>query len=218
MLEADSVSLTFGSGAIQSGCYINCKPAEIVGLLGRNGSGKSSLLKIIFGSLNADFKHLRINDKIIRRPAYKTRQIAYLPQDPFLPNFFTTSEILKDFESITSLNLDNALLTSLKNKKVGELSGGELRLTELIWLLKLNTPYLLLDEPFSGLSPVFVEIIQQILRQASASRGIIVTDHLYRSLIEISDRIVLLHNNAIYPIKEEDDLIRYNYVPAIISS
>ena len=215
MLEADSISLTFGSHAILSGCYLSCEPKEIVGLLGRNGSGKSSLLKIIFGSLNADFKHIRLNGKVITKKVYKTNLVGYLPQDSFLPNFFKTDDILKDFETITNLHINLELSKSIRNKKIGELSGGELRLTELIWLLKLNTPYLLLDEPFSGLSPIFVEIIQQLIKDAATCRGIILTDHLYRSLIEISGRIVLLHNNAVYSIKEEADLIRYQYVPSL---
>lgn len=66
MLEIDSVELDFWGKSILAGCYINCKPGEIVGLLGRNGSGKSCLLKIIFGSLNANFKHLRIDGKLIK--------------------------------------------------------------------------------------------------------------------------------------------------------
>lgn len=214
MLEADSISLTFGSRAILSGCYISCKPGEIVGLLGRNGSGKSSILKIIFGSLKPHFKHLRINGKIISEKAYKTQLVAYLPQQPFLPDFLQTNGILKNFEADTGLHLNQDLIASVSNKMIAELSGGELRLTELIWLLKLNRPYLLLDEPFSGLSPIFVEIIQKLIQEASANRGIILTDHLYRSLIEISNRVVLLHNNSIYPIKSEDDLTRYHYIPS----
>ena len=86
MLEIDSVTLNFGNRSILSGCYLNSKSGEVVGLLGRNGSGKSSLLKIIFGSLKADFMHLRIDGKIISR-GFTGKNIGYLPQQGFLPLF-----------------------------------------------------------------------------------------------------------------------------------
>jgi len=212
MLEADSINLSFSGRAVLSGCYIHCKPGEIVGLLGRNGSGKSSLLKIIFGSLKADFRHIRIDNQIIGR-GFKTQRISYLPQEPFLLHSLLTNTIINDFQSSSDIIIPDTVIADLKDKKAGELSGGQQRIIELLWLLSLKTDYILLDEPFSGISPIFIEILQEIIKQAGAKKGIILTDHLYRPLLEISDRIVLLHNNAVYNIRQETDLVRYQYVP-----
>lgn len=90
MLKVDSIELNYNGRKILQDIYLDCKPAQVVGLLGRNGYGKSSLLKIIFGSLNPSFKHISINDKTIKKGYLN--QIAYLPQDHYLP---TTVPIVK---------------------------------------------------------------------------------------------------------------------------
>jgi lipopolysaccharide export system ATP-binding protein len=84
MLKVDSVQLAFNGRKILQDIYLDCKPGEIVGLLGRNGCGKSSLLKMIFGTLNPDYKYISINDQYIKK-GYVNNQIAYLPQHHYLP-------------------------------------------------------------------------------------------------------------------------------------
>ena len=212
MLEIDSVELAFWGKAILSGCYVNCKPGEIVGLLGRNGSGKSCLLKIIFGSLNADFKHLKIDGELIKQ-GFKTGSVAYLPQENFLPPFTKVKDILQTITLNRDYIFDNEIIGRIINLQVRDLSGGEQRLIECFWILNRQANYILLDEPFSGLSPMQIEFLQEIIKYIGSIKGIILTDHIYRSLLEVSNRVVLLHNNAIYNIKEEADLIRYNYIP-----
>ncbi|HXH99145.1 MAG TPA: ATP-binding cassette domain-containing protein [Sphingobacteriaceae bacterium] len=212
MLETDSLALAFWGKQVLSGCYINCKPGEVVGLLGRNGSGKSCLLRIIFGSLKADFKHQRIDGEVIGT-GFKTDNIAYLAQDNFLPPFLKVSDILKTVIDNRDLILGNEVINKIINLRVRDLSGGELRFIECIWILNHQAAYILLDEPYSGLSPIQIEFLQELIKQVGKVKGIILTDHIYRSLIQISDRIVLLHNNAVYNINDEADLIRYNYIP-----
>lgn len=212
MLEIDSVTKSFGADTILSGCYLSCQPGEIIGLLGRNGSGKSTLLKIIFGSVKADFMHLRLNAKIIRT-GFREKEIGYLPQQSFLPPFYKVSDILsKISEDLITPNIE-AYLFKINGSKLNDLSTGELKFLECLWVLSLSHTYLLLDEPFSGISPLQIELLQEAIRIAGQKKGIILTDHLYNPLMEISNRIVLLHNKAIYPIQEESDLIRYNYLP-----
>lgn len=212
MLETDSVTLSFSGKSILAGCYIHCKAGEIVGLLGRNGSGKSCLLKIIFGSLKADFKHQRIDAKIIER-GFNACNIAYLPQDGFFPPFLKVREILHTVTSNRDLILRNETINKMMGLKIRELSGGELRMLECIWILNHRATYILLDEPFSGVSPLQIEFLQQLIKEAGKAKGIILTDHIYHPLMQVSDRIVLLHNNAVYNINDESDLIRYNYLP-----
>lgn len=182
------------------------------GLAGRNGSGKSCLLRVIFGSLKADFKHQRIDGKIIGT-GFKTGEISYLAQDPFLPPFLKVRDILKTVIDNRDMILGNEVIIKIINLKVRDLSGGELRFIECIWILNHQVSYILLDEPFSGLSPIQIEFLQELIKQAGKVKGIILTDHIYRPLMQISNRIVLLHNNAVYNIDDESDLIRYNYIP-----
>ncbi len=213
MLEADSVTLTFGGRPILSGAYLSCRRGEIVGLLGRNGSGKSSLLKIIFGSLGADFKHLRIDGTIVPQ-GYRSGQLAYLPQGHFLPPFLRVGELLNELDVPARERIVSAgVLERLVRSPVRDLSGGELRFLECCWVLFRPVPFILLDEPFTGLAPVYVELLQQLITEQGKEKGIILTDHQYRSLLESSNRIVLLHNNSVYAIRDERDLVTHSYLP-----
>lgn len=214
MLEIDSVTFSYGNRSILSGCYISCKPGEIVGMLGRNGSGKSTLLKIIFGSLKADFMHLRINSKIVTI-GFSKRDIAYLPQENFLPPFYKVRGLIKDIWPQLVTDEIRHYISKISETEYRDLSGGEQKFLECLWILSRPATYVLLDEPFSGISPLQIELLQQAIRISAQKKGIILTDHLYTPLFEISSRIVLLHNKAMYKIEDEQDLITYNYLPSM---
>lgn len=213
MLVIDSVSVSFLGRNVLSGCYLHCSPNEVVGLLGRNGSGKSTLLKVIFGSQQPDFKHLRIDERIICQ-AYAEGKVAYLPQQPFLLPFMKVREALSALPARTLEELlDLGDFHSKIDNNLGTLSQGEQRIVECLWALHRPADYILLDEPFSAIAPLFIEFLQSVIRKQAATKGIILTDHLYRPLLQVADRIVLLHNNAIYSIKDPGDLVQYNYLP-----
>lgn len=182
-------------------------------MLGRNGSGKSSLMRIIFGTLKADFKHLKINGKLVDKP-YTTGEVAYLPQESFLPPFIMVKDIFRTVTGIDKWLIQNEFISNLYDQKIGNLSGGELRFIECLWILSLPAKYIMLDEPFSGISPIMIERLQDLIRKASVNKAIVLTDHSYRPLLEISNRVVLLHNNSVYTIKNENDLIHYHYIPS----
>ena len=84
-LEIDNIRLNFGKQEILKGIYFKAKKGKVTGILGSNGSGKTSLLRIIFGELKPQNKLLRIDDKPIRKPLYGTKQVHYLPQFHFIP-------------------------------------------------------------------------------------------------------------------------------------
>lgn len=212
MLEADSIALAFGSKDILSGCYICCKPGEVVGLLGRNGCGKSSLLKVIFGTLSPQFKHLTLEGKMISC-SYLGGKIAYLPQDNFIPRFFRVKDVLSECNPQLISDDISRKYADLLKMKLTDVSGGERRFLECLWVLSRPADYILLDEPFSEIAPYQVEILQDIIRKLGETKGIILTDHMYQPLLEVSDRIVLLHNHAAYNITTEEDLILYQYIP-----
>lgn len=209
MLCIDSVDLSFGDKQIISGAYISVKRGEIVGLLGRNGCGKSSLLKIIFGALKSHYHHLRIGDKIISSEGFLTKEIAYLPQEHFLPDFLSVKDLSIPDERFES----DQFLANIQDKKLRELSGGELKVIECLWVLSRDANYIFLDEPFKGLSPISIEMLQRLILKEKEKKGIIITDHTYQPLLEISDRVLLMHNNATYKINSMEDLIFYRYLP-----
>lgn len=212
-LFIDSITRRFNQRAILNGVFINCKIGEVLGLLGRNGSGKSTLLKIIFGTLKADFKYLKVDGEQISK-GYLSGKIAYLPQDNFIPNKLTVDAAIEIF----CKNHKNQLLKvqfvadNLK-KKFRDFSGGEIRLLEALIIIYSDTNFILLDEPFSQLAPLLIEELKQHINKLKPFKGFIITDHYYKSILDVSDRIVLLHNGCNYKINSLDDLILHGYLP-----
>ena len=93
-LKVDSVQLEFDGRKILQDVYLSCSQGQIIGLLGSNGSGKSSLLKIIFGTLMPAYKYVAIDGEFINK-GYYNRRIAYLPQQNYLPDNIKISELAK---------------------------------------------------------------------------------------------------------------------------
>lgn len=210
LLLADSIELSFGGRRILNGFALRALAGEITGLLGRNGCGKSSLLKVIFGSLNPTYQHIRIDNLVVKR-AYRKRLVAYLPQQNFIPQHLTTRQIgklyqLKNFDTICAASGIEA------GRTLNELSGGQRRMVEILLIIHSPAPVVLLDEPFSHLAPVQVERLMETLKPAAKNKAIIITDHLYEPLLRIADKVMLMHNGSHYPIKNRDELVQFGYL------
>ena len=97
-------------------------------------------------------------------------------------------------------------------QKIGDLSGGELKYLEVLLLLRTDAKFVLFDEPFSGIEPIYEEIIMQLLIENKYEKGIIITDHNYRNVIEVSDYVMLITNGVLKKIVDENDLKRFGYI------
>jgi len=212
-LFIDSVTRQFNQRAILNGVFINCKIGEVVGLIGRNGSGKSTLLKIIFGTLKADFKYLKVDGEQISK-GYLSKKIAYLPQDNFIPHKLTVDAAIEIFcRTYKNQLLEVQFVADNLKKKFRDFSGGEIRLLEALIIIYSNAEFILLDEPFSQLAPLLIDELKQHITKLKPYKGFIITDHYYQSILDTSDRIVLLHNGCNYKINSVDDLILHGYLP-----
>ncbi|RZL18653.1 MAG: ATP-binding cassette domain-containing protein [Pedobacter sp.] len=213
-LYIDSVQHSFYGNNVLTGVFLHCKKGDVIGLLGRNGSGKSTLLKIIFGSLRASFKYQKLNGKLIMC-GYRSGEIAYLPQDNFIPSGLTVIEAIELLCNRFRENLK--VIDSVKphlNNKFSQLSGGQRRLIECLIILYSDQEFVLLDEPFSQLSPLLIDEIRQHIKYVCTFKGIVVTDHYYEHIVACSTKIILLHNGCNYPIGSTDDLARHGYLPS----
>lgn len=216
-LEIDSVMKSFGKETdILTDIFLRCQPKDIIGLFGRNGSGKTTLFKIIFGSMKGERSFIRINDQVQSQPCYLSGMVAYLPQDNFLPQHLIVEKVAEIFLRQKKKDVNNFLadryLFGLRKEKVKNLSGGELRYLEIKLLLFGNAEYLLLDEPFNGLSPVAAEEIRKYIRIASQSKGIILSDHNYREVSKIANRIFLLDQGYLKELSQFEDLTSHGYI------
>jgi len=213
-LHADSILKTYGNRQILSDVYISCEKGEIVGLLGRNGVGKSTLLEIIFGSVKADNKFIKIDNKYIKGILDNENLIKYLPQKNFLPNHIKISTIIKLFcdKKNASIIINNHLIKPLLNKKNKQLSGGEKRIVEIFLIVLSSAKYILMDEPFNAVAPIYKEEIKDLIIKQSKNKGFIITDHDYRNILNISTRTVLIKDGSTKEIKNNNELITYEYI------
>ena len=215
LLEVDSIRKEFGTNQVLTDISLKCQPGDIIGLLGRNGSGKSTLLKIIFGTLNTDYKFIRINDSILNQPFKTKNTIAYLNQENFLPKNITVKHVVKIYSDDLDQKgfLEDEVLSKVLQTKIRNLSGGESRYLEVKLLLNLDTFFVLLDEPFNGISPLHVELIKKMIIDKSSKKGILLTDHDYRNVLDVANKYYLLFDGGLKSVKTQQDLIDWGYVP-----
>jgi len=217
MLQVDSLEHAYGSERVLYGVYLTCEPGEIVGVVGRNGCGKTTMLKSLFGSLAATHVHLEIDGAITHR-AYQTGIVEYLPQEPFLPRGVKVRRAIRltlpGHKQQEELTHEETIAPHL-GKRVRALSGGEQRYLEVLLVSLRDAPYVLLDEPFTEIEPIHREPLRAWIRKIARehNRGFIITDHAYRDVLECADRIVVLAEGVTRQADGEDDLRRWGYTP-----
>lgn len=211
-LETDSIQLAFDQRVILNNIYLSCHTGEIVGLLGRNGSGKSCLLKIIFGTLRADNQSVRINNQYFSKPYCQGGNIRFLPQDGFLPGYLKVTECINTIAGPDFPLQDWDELAGLENMPMAALSGGQRKLLELLLILYSKADFILLDEPFSFLAPVTIEKVTPVIQQQKRNKGIILTDHMYRTVLETADRLYLISSGVLKSVKDSRHLADLGYI------
>lgn len=211
-LETDGVIVQFGQHRVLSDVYLKCQTGEAVGLLGRNGSGKSTLLRILYGDLRVPNRSVRVNGKLVDEP-FKDETIRFLPQQNFIPKAISVKQAFQNF----NVGFDNFLelfpdFEKVRNSQLNNLSGGERRIIEIFLILKSKAMFCLLDEPFSHIMPVHVEQIKSLIQTESKNKGILIVDHLYEHIIELSNKTYLIAHGKTHLLKEPDDIKMLGYI------
>jgi len=214
LLEIDSVIKSFNGRQILTDIYLKCETGEIIGILGRNGTGKSTLLKILFGVLSADNKFIRIDGKVLSQPYKTSNELCYLPQHDFLPKQLSVKKITKLYLLANQVDsfLDDPILKALVNNKTSNISGGELRYLEIKLLLNIDCKFILLDEPFNGVSPLMIDSLKGLIIEKSKMKGIILTDHDYRNVLDVATRYCLFFDGGVKEIKDKTELVKWGYL------
>ena len=204
-LEVDSVIMRYGEHTVLSDVYLKCNVGDIIGIFGRNGSGKTTLFNIIYGTCTAENSFVRIDGEVISRGAFRGGLVGYLPQNDFFPAHLRIREV---FSLLPQWRVDrkDEILGRVWEARAGELSGGELRYLEIMYLLWSGFKYLILDEPFSGLAPIMVERLCSILKEHSKTAGIMIADHDYRSVAGLVNRHFMLDSGELREISSFDEL------------
>lgn len=206
-LEIDSIYFEYKGTPILSGTYLKIVKGEIIGILGRNGSGKSTLFKIIFGALKPTFGNIKI-DGLATKHGYKNQHVQLLPQEGFLPDYMSLSYAMKLFSQQVSDFSDIEDHLEIRGKlKVGHLSLGQRKIFECALLMNTPSPFLLLDEPFDGVAPIHIEGLTQLIKNKSVNKGILITDHKYEEVMEVSDRLLVIQSGQTRPIEKTPEAL-----------
>jgi len=216
-LSVTGLTKSFGTKKVLDDLSLTLQTGDILGVFGRNGSGKSTMLKILFGTVEANALSMWHNNTLIRaKNVIPNSIISYLPQDPFLskslkvrdviPMYFTESELQDKIFYASGIS-------KITDTKVGNLSMGELRYFELILVGNLNHPFIMLDEPFSMVEPLYKERIKEFLNGLKTTKGIILTDHYYKDVLSLSTSNILLKDGKPITVTNESQLIAEGYLP-----
>jgi lipopolysaccharide export system ATP-binding protein len=140
--------------------------------------------------------------------------LNYLPQDAFLPRHLKIEKVIELYLGKSSVEtfLNDRILSQLRKSKISNLSGGELRYLEIKLLLNTDSKFVLLDEPFNGVSPMLVDEIKELILEISKFKGIILTDHDYRNVLDVANRYCLIFDGGIKLIEDKLELVKWGYV------
>ena len=191
-LEISGIRLLFGDRLILSDVYLEVGTGDVVGLLGRNGAGKSCLMRGVYGTMSYE-KSVSFDNIFVPEAYKKPGLIRYLPQHHFIPKQFTLKRIFRDFAvDFTRFSDLFPAFQHRENTKINHLSGGMYRLAELYVIIKSDAQFVLLDEPFTHISPVQIETVQSVMEEERSRKGFLITDHLFKRIQESCNRVYLL--------------------------
>ena len=216
-LEAENLTLAYGNNVVIKELSFHVKPGEMVGLIGPNGSGKSTIIKALSNVIRPDSGRVFIDGRDIARipRAELARLLGVVPQMSLLPGAFTAFEIvlmgrnphlgLLQYEGEKDMNItwdamEKTATQSLAERRIGELSGGEIQRVVIARVLAQEPKSILLDEPTSNLDISHqVEILDLIKRLCRENDlAVLVSLHDLNLASQYCDRLILINNTRVY--------------------
>ena len=214
ILKLDKISLKYGRKTILENLNLQLNNGQILGLLGPNGVGKSTIFNIITGIVSPDFGSIIINSETVNKyPIYQRTlkfKIGFVPQHGGFFHDLTVYENLKAIAEITIDNLSlrderiNSLLSKfeldpIRDIKSDFLSGGQKKKLVIALALVSNPKILLLDEPFAALDVMTIKTLQEIIvnLQSNNNISVILCDHQARDLLACVDTAAIIHNGKV---------------------
>jgi len=213
-LTTDQLAKNYRGRQVVRGVSLEIHKGEVVGLLGPNGAGKTTTFYMIVGLVEPDAGRVLVGDReITRLPMYLRARnfgISYLPQEPSVFRKLTVEEnILAVLEvqrggwqqrrTRMERLIEQLSLGHVRKTRGYALSGGERRRVEIARCLSIEPHFILLDEPFSGIDPIAVHDLQEIIFDLKASGyGVLITDHNVRETLTVTDRAYIINEGKIF--------------------
>jgi lipopolysaccharide export system ATP-binding protein len=212
LLETHDLIKRYSGRAVVSQVNISIEQRSIVGLLGRNGAGKTTSFRMIMGMITPDEGSVTFDgNDITKLPMYKRARlgIGYLSQEPSIFQRLSVRDNLcaiLETMSITRSERDRRAdmlierfgLSEVAGSQGRFLSGGERRKLEIARAMVTEPSLILLDEPFSGVDPIAVEELQHEIKRLEASGvSVLITDHNVERTLEVADKAYIIDHGQV---------------------
>lgn len=212
LLSTDKLVKIYGGRSVVNGVDINVRRGEVVGLLGPNGAGKTTSFYMIVGLVRPNSGRVIFGGQdVTRMPMFKRARagMGYLPQEESIFRKLTVEQNIMAILETTSLSraerkarceelLHQFGIEHIARNQALTLSGGEKRRLTIARSLVTSPSLLMLDEPFSGVDPIAVYDVQQIVSNLrEAGLAILITDHNVRETLSIVDRAYLIFEGRV---------------------
>lgn len=205
MIQVSNLNKNFGKLEVLKGVSFSVDKPGVFAILGHNGSGKTTMLKIILGMVMPNSGEVSINREEIKKNWEYRKDIAYLPQIARFPDNLTVSELVnmildirnqegRKRELIARFGLERFL-----DKKLSDLSGGTRQKVNIVLAFMFDANICILDEPTAGLDPVaLIELKQLIEEERRKGKIILITTHIMSLVEELSEEIIFLLDGKIH--------------------
>ena len=212
LFEALHLRKRYGETTVVDDVSFAIAPGECLGVIGPNGAGKTTTFYMMVGLVKPDDGRVLLeNNNITSKPMYQRARLGlgYLAQEPSIFRKLSVAENLllvqemngvsrKERTARTDELLEEFGLSKLRDQKGQVLSGGERRRVEIARALATNPRFILLDEPFTGVDPIAIGDIQDLVRRLKDKGiGIVITDHNVRETLAITDRAYIISEGDI---------------------
>ncbi|MEP2980883.1 MAG: urea ABC transporter ATP-binding subunit UrtE [Lentilitoribacter sp.] len=218
MLSIDKLRVSYGQSEVVHGVSLDLKPNEIVAVMGRNGMGKTTLMKSLMGIVPSGEGGIKLDGKSIeQKESYQRVEdgLAFVPQGRMIFSTMTVTENIETGLTVTGKTKVSEdiyelfpVLKEMKSRRGGNLSGGQQQQLAIARALASNPKVLLLDEPTEGIQPSIIKEMARTLRKIRDERGlsIIVSEQVLSFALDIADRVLVIENGEIVHESNREDI------------
>lgn len=218
MLSVDKLRVSYGQSEVVHGVSLDLKPNEIVAVMGRNGMGKTTLMKSLMGIVPSGEGAIKLDgNSIEKKESYQRVEdgLAFVPQGRMIFSTMTVTENIETGLTVTGKSKVPEdiyelfpVLKEMKSRRGGNLSGGQQQQLAIARALASNPKVLLLDEPTEGIQPSIIKEMARTLRKIRDERGlsIIVSEQVLSFALDIADRVLVIENGEIVHESSREDI------------
>lgn len=218
MLSIDKLRVSYGQSEVVHGVSLDLKPNEIVAVMGRNGMGKTTLMKSLMGIVPSGEGAIKLDgNSIEKKESYQRVEdgLAFVPQGRMIFSTMTVTENIETGLTVTGKSKVPEdiyelfpVLKEMKSRRGGNLSGGQQQQLAIARALASNPKVLLLDEPTEGIQPSIIKEMARTLRKIRDEQGlsIIVSEQVLSFALDIADRVLVIENGEIVHESNREDI------------